>query len=305
MKNRRITGIQLGIWIITATIGPIIFVSDGNWFCVLLWGMGISFLVWSAMRFGRHWDGVIYNLIQCLWLSVLLAELLPYSAECWPTGERTFPVVPLVLLALASVSALKGCKCTAGGIGVLFWIIVFLLGIIIFAGLPRLSGKYLIPSIGTIKAPMLLTFLLPAAAGFLPREKTGKLPFIIVVALNAGAAIWISGILSPEIADVMPWPFYDAAKSVYLLDVAKRLESLVSVAVTVGNYAMYSLLLCAVKSIGDKFQRGREAVVSATVISAALMLLDAVVDPGILVIVSALLWIFLPLLGILKRKDNE
>lgn len=305
LTDRKITAIQFNIWIVCAFIGPIIFHSDGNWVGSLLWGAAISLLVWTAIHFGHHWDGVIYNIVQCLWLSVVLSQMLPYSADCWPTGEQTFPVVPLALLALATISALKGSKCTAGGISVLFWVVAFLLGVVLAAGVPELNGAYLTPKIDTINAPMMLAFLLPAAAGFLHREKTGKLPFILAVALAGLVAIWISGILSPKIASTAPWPFYEAAKSVQLFDVAKRLESLVSAGVTVANYALYSLILCGVRNIGDKFQKGREAVVLAAGISGSIMLLNVAINPEISAVICGILWIFLPLLGIFKRKRNE
>ena len=302
MTDRKITAIQLNIWIVSAFIGAIAFCSDGNWGGTLIWGTGLSLLTWVAVRYGRHWDGFIYNTIQCLWLSVLLSQLLPYSALCWPTGEQTFPVVPLTLLALATVSALKGSKCTAGGISVMFWIMAFLLCVVLAAGAPELNGAYLMPKADAINERMMLAFLLPAAAGFLHREKTGKLAFVLAVILAIVVAIWISGILSSKIASAVQWPFYEGSKSVQLFDVAKRLESLVSAGVTVGKYALYSLLLCGVRSIGDKFQRGREAVLIGAGISGSLMLLNATINPEISAITCGILWVFLPLLGLLKRK---
>ncbi len=304
MSNPKISNIQLNIWIITATIAPIIFYCDGNWVGTILWSIPIGFLVWCAMHFGQHWGGGIYNVVQCLWLSVVLSQLLGYSAECWPTGERTFPVVPLVLLMLATATSLKGSKCTASGISVLFWVMAFLLGVVVAAGVPELNGNYFVASADPISAPMMLALLLPSAAGFLVKEKTGKLSIVTVVVSSVSIAIWISCILSPEIAESVKWPFYEAAKGVQLFDVAKRLESLVSAGITVGNYALYSLLLCGVRDIGDRFQKGIEAVITATGISASLVLLNVVVDPAISVVVCFVLWIFLPLLGIMKRNGH-
>lgn len=303
MTDRKITTVQLNIWIITAIIGPIIFYSDGNWMGALLYSVPILMLVWIAMRFGAHWDGIIYNVLQCFWLCIVLSQFLGYSADCWPTGERTFPVVPLILLALAAATALKGSKCTAGGISVLFWFAVFLLGIVLAAGVPEMDANFLAPSQDTISLQMMLVLLLPATAGFLSGVKTEKRPFIVVVVLAVAVPMWISGILSPAIAGAVKWPFYEGAKSVQLFDVAKRLESLVSVGVTIGNYALYSLILCEIRNIGDKFQMGREAVIIASGISASLMLLKVVINPAISVVICFVLWVLLPLLGVLKRKE--
>jgi len=272
---------------------------------VLLWGGAISVLVWSTLRFGKHWDGAVYHIVQFLWLSVLLSQLLGYSAACWPTGECTFPVVPLTLLGLAAVSALKGSDCTASGIGVLFWVVAFLLGIVFAAGIPEIKTKYLLQSTNQMDASILLVYIIPAAIGFIEKKKDLKVPIIAIVILGSCVALWICGILSSEIAETVAWPFYESAKGVQIFDVAKRLESLVSAAVTVSNYALYSMLLCAVGNIGKRLDREREAVVIATAISASLMLLGIQIDAAISAIICMVLWIFLPLLGLLKRKMEE
>ena len=305
MTDRKVTAIQLNIWLISAVIGPMVFYADASLDGIVLWSGVISALCWCAVRYGSHWDGVIYNIVQCLWLSVVLSQLLPYSADCWPTGEQTFPVVPLTLLALATVSALKDSKCTAGGISVLFWVLAFLLGIVFVAGVPELNGTYMASKEEAIDGSMIFVFLLPAAAGFLNREKTGKLAFLVIAILGAAIPLWICGILSPQIASNAQWPFYEAAKSVQLFAVAKRLEPLVSAGITVGNYALYSLLLCCLRNIGDKFQKGREAVFLGAGLSGSLMLLNVTIDPLYSAIICAILWIFLPLLGVLKKKQNE
>ena len=305
LKDNGVTSAQLNIWMITASIGPIVFNSKGNWLDVLVYGGIISLLVCITMRFGRHWSGPVYSLLQSVWIILMLSQFLQYSAGCWPTGERTFPVVPLVLLGLAAATSLKGAKCTAGGICVLFWFVAFLFGTVLAAGVPDLNVEYTVPSNYGINAPMMLTFLIPAVAGFLPRRKTGKLSFVIVVVVAVAVTVWVSGVLSPRIAAEVQWPFYEAAKSVQLFNVAKRLESLVSVGVTVANYALYSLLLCCVRNIGEKFGLGREAVVVGGTLSASLMLLGVSIDAAILFIVCAIFWIFLPLLGVLKKKLDE
>lgn len=305
MIKRSVTDIQLGIWMITAAVGPLIYYTDGNWAGTLLWGTGISLMIWGAMRFGSHWDGIIYNAVQCLWLAVVLSQFLSYSADCWPTAEKSTPIVPLVLLMLATISAARDWKFAASGISVLFWIMLFLLGIVLLAGVPNLKGEYLAIGTNEIKASVLFSLLLPAAASFMPCRKVKISPLIMVAVIGTVIAIWVSGILSPNIASQVQWPFYEASRSVQLLNVAKRLEALTSAGVTIGNYALYSMLLRSARSIGDKFQKGKETLVIIAVISATLSLLEIVVAAEILILGSLILWIILPLFHILKRKENE
>ncbi len=293
------------LWLIAAIIGPMVFYSDGNWLGVLATGFLLSGLCWLTLRFGSHWEGRIYRLLQILWLCVLLSQLLPYSAECWPTAKRAFPTVPLILLALSAMAARGGCKNTAGGISILCWAVIVLIGIVITAGCGDLLGEYLVAQNAMPKDIFFLIFLIPAVASFIGCCKGGKSALWLLPLLAAGITAWIAGSLSPELAGRVSWPFYEAAKSVQLLDVAKRFEALVSVGVTVGNYGLYSLLLCAIYSLGDKFAKGTESVTICALIAGSVMLIGVKLPVNVMVAVSFVLWIFLPLLGMLKNKKND
>ena len=305
MLGNKLTATQVYIWIITAMIGPILFFSSGNWVGILPAVVIISFLVWGTVRFGCHWDGPVYCVIQIVWIAVLLSQLLPFSAYCWPTGERTFPVIPLTLLLVASITAIKGSVPAANGVGIVFWVSIFLIGVVVLAGIPNIEIENIKISRKEIGGEMLLLFLLPATAGFLKKERCGVLPFAMVAFVATGIAVWICGTLSIEIADQHQWKFYEASKSVQLFNVAKRLESLVSVGVTLSNYALYSLLLCAAGEIGEKIGAERTAVIFAAGLSATLMLLKITILPSISVLIALILWVILPIMGFLKENEGK
>ncbi len=286
-------------------LGPILYYTKGNWFDVLPVAIILSLAAGIAVRFGRHWDGVIYNIVQLIWISVLLSQLLAYSADAWPTGERTFPVVPLTLLLLAAASALKGTNATANGMSILFWMSLFLLGIVAIAGIWNMEWEYLYPHRQGIDGNMLLIFLLPGAAGFLSANKYRIKTSFFIALMGSCVSAWIAGILSPAIAEQVAWPFYEAAKNVELFDVAKRFEALVSAGITMCNYGLYSLLLCAAARIGEKFGKRKEAVIGGVGISASLLLLGLSIQPEISAIFCAVLWVVFPLLGRLKKNENE
>lgn len=305
MNSNKITSAQLTVWIITALIGPLVFFSDGNWIYTLMTACLTGLLNWIAVRFGEHWDGPIYAIVQTLWLSVLLSQIATYSADCWPTGQQTFPVIPLTVLALAGSSAIKGDKNTANGISVLFWVVSALIGAVVLFGFGNVEISNLQPRIQMLDAKMLLVCILPAVAGFLNKERCSAIPFVAVAAIAGGIALWIAGTLSPQIAEQLTWPFYDAAKSVQLLDIAKRFEALVSVGVTVGNYALYSMLFCAVGTISKPLGHERGIIVVTGSIAVVLMLSGFRIAPTISVIISVVLWMLFPLLGLLKPKKKE
>ena len=305
MSTNEITTKHLIVWIISSMIGAIVFCADGNWIGTLIGGSVVSLLVWLSLRLGDHWNGSVYRIVQCIWLSVVLSQLLGYSADCWPTGERTFPVVPLSLLTLATISAHKGSECTAKGVCVLFWIMAGLLGIVVISGIPELNLAFLEPRNALVKPQILFLYLLPSLTGFFKYKIKSVYPFGVLIVFGVCISVWICGILSQQIANVAVWPFYESAKSVQFLNIAKRLESLVSAGVTIGNYALYSLLLCAAGNIGERFGKRRAAVNLSSVTAAGFMLLNVKIDDSFLIIASGFLWVFLPLLGAFKRKVRK
>ncbi len=303
LRNNK--AIQLSIWVITAMLGPILYFSLGNWVNTLAASLVLSVTTGCAVQYGKHWSGPVYNIVQLLWLAVILSQFLGYSGACWPTGDRTFPVVPLTLLILAAASALKGYDATANGISIVFWMGLFLIGIVVVAGIWNIETKNLYPKVQNIDAQTMLVFLLPGAVGFINGTKFRLEISAVIIAVATLIAVWIAGILSPGISLQVNWPFYEAAKTVELFDVAKRFEALVSAGVTLCNYALYSLLLCAAASIGARFGRRREAVVISTGISASLLLLGMSIKPEILLILCIIFWIILPLFGVLNKNRNE
>lgn len=305
MSGSKITSAQLTVWIITALIGPLAFFSDGNWMFTLLAAVLLSLLNWLAVRFGKHWEGPIYAFVQMLWISVLLSQILTFSADCWPTGQRTYPVIPIAMLVLAILTAIKGEKSAANSVSVLFWVSALLLGIVILFGISNVITSNLKPEIQMSNSQILLVLALPAVTGMLNKERSTILPFVVVAAVAVCISLWISGTLSQQIAEQLQWPFYSAAKSVQILDVAKRFEALVSVGVTIGNYALYSMMLCAAGSIGQPFGDKKRVIAVTGIVAGVLMLAGLRVHPTASVIICLILWVLFPLFGLISRKEKE
>jgi len=305
LKDNKITATQWTIWIITALLGPIIFFAKGDWFGTLIVGCVFTALSWVVCRYGKHWRGSVYCIFQIVWISILLSQLLLNSADCWPTAQKPIPIIPITMLLLAGAAALKGEKSAANGVGVLFWVASVLLGAVIISGIGDVKLSFLSPTQQLQSNWFILAFLLPASVSFIKRENSSVIPFIAVVLIAVSICLWIGGILSAEVAKDIAWPFYEAAKSVQLLDIAQRLEALVSVGVTVGYYALFSLLLCEVGSIGKIMGHELGAIAASTIISVCLVL--SRIRIGLVVIFAAcmIFWVILPLLGTLKTKNIE
>jgi hypothetical protein len=188
---------------------------------------------------------------------------------------------------------------------ILFWVVIVLIGVVIVAGMSDLRGKYLKVQSGMPKDVFYLIFLLPAVAAFLCIGEGGMRVLAVIPVFAAGIAAWVAGSISPQLAEVVDWPFYEASKSVQLLGVAKRFEALVSVGITVGNYGLYSMLLCAIYCLGEKLEKGRESVTISALLAGSLMLTGITLTVKVMIAVSFVLWIFLPLLGIFKTGKNS
>ena len=305
MQNSKVSVPQLGIWVVTATTGPVLFYANGNWYLLLPVALVLSAISWLSVCYGKHWDGSVYRFVQLVWIGVILSQFLSYSAACWPTGERTFPVVPLTLLALAAISVSKGIRATVDGICVVFWISLFLIGIVFVAGFQDVEFTNFVATEGGISANLMLVLLLPAAARFVFRDRCSLVPFAGIGVLAVVVSLWIAGTLGTAIAEQLSWPFYEAAKSAQLFNVAKRFESLVSVGVTLCNYCLYCLLLSACVGVAEKILDRKFALVLVVTLSACFLLLEISINSTFLLLFSLLFWVVLPLLGTLNKKEKE
>ncbi len=300
----------LVVWIWVALTAPLAqLAGKDHWLPAIAVVLVCGVLCWLAIRFGQPVGGKWLCILQCLWLVAVLAQMARWSAEIWPTGEA-FPIVPLTLLALAVLSACKGPTATAKVGSILFWFLLLLYGGLLLAGGENVEFKWL-RSQWDMPSPVLgAVLLLPAVAGFLPREKGGEKGVVGVVLFAAITALWTVGILSSGVAQQLNWPFYEGMKSVGLFGVAKRLEAFVSVAATLGYFALFSLLLSAVGALAERIRAGagKCGVITSGVLAASLIWLP-LWGGGIQGVISLVLWVLLPILSactkLLKKRKKD
>lgn len=300
----------LAVWVWVAMTAPLAqLAGKDHWVAVIVLALLCGLVCGLAIRFGQPDGGTWFRILQCVWLVAVLAQMARWSADIWPTG-RAFPIVPLALLLLAVLSACKGPAAAARVGGILFWFLLLLYGGLLLAGGENVKLKWLTPR-WDMPSPVLgAVLLIPAVAGFLPREKGEEKGLIGVVAFAAATALWTVGSLSFGVAQDQSWPFYEGMKSVGLFGVAKRLEAFVSVAATLGYFALCSLLLSAV---GMNFERirqgaGRCGVIAAGAFAASLVWLP-LQGGGIQGMISLVLWVLAPLFSactkLLKKRKKD
>ena len=303
MSREKVPQYQLAAWLFVAISAPIVqLVGKNGWLSALAAGAVCLGLCWlaTALPASRIIQQKWFCLLQLPVITLVTAEFAKWSVDCWPTGTD-FPVVPLTLLTLAVFSALHGASVASRVPSVLFWFLAILYGIVLTAGSKNVKAEWLTPNWELPENGLLLTLLLPAVAVLLPWEK-GKamcLVFPVILLFLAAAALWTVGTISSNVATEVAWPFYESSKSLSLLGVAERFESLVSVAMTLGYFSLYSLFLSAAGNMGENVKPGwgKTAVMGCGIASAALTLLMIHTAQGLLVIITLIAWCFLPVFG--------
>lgn len=316
MFHEKVPQHQLAGWLLGAMTAPLVQIAGRQgWLPALVAAVTCIGLCWivNILPTEHLWNKKWYCILQSAWLTVTLAALADWSADAWPTGTD-FPVVPLTLLTLAVFAALNGPSGASRVSGVLFWFLVLLYGTVLAAGSKNIKPEWLIPKWENPDASMLFVLLIPAAAVFLPREKGKALHWVFpgILLLYVAVTLWTVGTISPKVAGEVTWPFYESSKSLSLFGVAERFESLVSVAMTMGYFSLYSLLLSGVGHLAENYRPGwgKRGVVVGGVAAGVLVLLAQQPQPVVLVIITLAAWCLLPLFGAFtelwkKSKKDE
>jgi hypothetical protein len=242
---------------------------------------------------------------------IVLGTLLRECDESWPVGN-SYPAVPLIVLTLAAWSAQKGLSAAARVGAVLFWFVLIMYLVVFGAGVKDVQLRWLEPRWEAPNALGLLVFLVPSAAAFLLREGEKwsarlTLPAIFAVA----AAIITAGVMTATVTQRLEDAFYEMSRSISLGGVARRFEALISAGMTVGWFALISLLLSV---CGQMVQYlftswGRAGVWVSALAAAGWMLCGLTILEWILLLGGALFWVIPPVfaqgLGRIKKSKKS
>lgn len=308
MFRERIPARQLSAWLF-AGMTPVLIhlLCGGSWLWIGIAGavsVALTLLVWSSGREPAKW--------QCpflfIYIVLLLGQLLFRTAESWPVGDND-PWVSLILLAIAAWSAQKGPSAAARVGAVLFWAVLILYLTVFGAGAKDVELSWLRPEWQMPDELGLVLYLVPTASVCLLDGETKRGARILLPAVFTLAAALITvGVMSPGIAAETPNAFYEMTRSINLLGVARRFEALISAGMTVGWFALMSLLLTICGVLAQKIfpGRGRAAVWLAAGTAAAIKLCGMHISAFVLLIVGTVFWVAIPVLtqGLGKRKKS-
>lgn len=309
MEDKKLSQAQFDSWAFAAVTPPLIQMSsNASWLWLALLGLACILMERLRDRYCKAKMSRWLCLPGVILMIVVLGELAGVSAESWPRGEGTV-AVPLALLALAAWSASKGAG-AAARVGVVLFIFINMIYILVLvSGAQQLRFEWLRPISGAPGAGSLLLLLVPLAGRGLPvNGNGGTRRRVWALAVAVGAVLLTGGILSPDVASMEKFAFYEMCRSLELLGVARRFEALICAAATAGWFSLMALLLSAICELVERAWPGwgRNGVWAAAALAAEWMLCGLHIYGWLLLGVWTVFWVLLPILtqGIENRKKS-
>ena len=229
------------IWFLTALAVPVMQAASGcSWLTAVALGAlclgvcaGMEALVVPEVKW--------LSAAQWVWMAVVLSAALRWTLYCWPSDS---PVIPGTLLLLAAWTAAGGEEQSLRAGNLLRFFLIALLGAVLVSGVWDIRGENLRPNWRMDNADLVTVLLLPAAGVCLGGKGAGSKLFLLV--LTIAVSVVVTGVLSGPFAAAQNSAMYELSKSVRLLGVAERFESLAAGGMTLGYYvfACWCLTLC-------------------------------------------------------------
>ena len=253
--RNRISASQWTAWVLTAAIGPILSMSGrGGWMSIAALFLVCAVMCLLLMKCGTGPIPKWRAGLEYVWLVLLIGGIAKQSGTCWSDAQTDW-IIPSLLLVLAGFATLRGAEQSARVSSTLIWMILPILGIVSLAGIADAEGSWARRTMEMPEDALAVLLLLPCIVIFVPdcEKMVGKkiIPLLGIVAI--GGSFLLDATLGAQAAQEAGNGFYEFCKSVSLFGVAERFEALVACALTSSWFALFTLLLSAAYSLGEKF----------------------------------------------------
>lgn len=294
---------QLASWMFAALVPCAIQLNSGSsWLAILIVSLTSVILLWARCKWGEIPRGKTYAAAMWLYVVLIIGVLSRKSIDCWPEGGHL--AVPLILLALALWSSLKGPKAAAGIGAVLFWLFLLLYVVLFAAGIKQVKGQWLLPTRSDADPLGCILLLTPLAVCNLGKgncvNKRTLLLYIIVIA----ASVITLGVLSPAVAYAKEYPFYEMTRSLTILGRARRFEAVLSATTTIGWYVLLTIYISIGADMAEQISADwrQKGAIAAAIVSAVLIIGKWSLPAIALLVTGVVLWLVMPLInGILTQ----
>lgn len=210
---------------------------------------GLGYAGMLAQAYGG-WMGKVLAGLYWLWLALAAARAGRMAELAFP-GDRAFPLIPLVLLLVAALTASKSTASVCRFGGVLYLFVTALLVFTLAFGTAdvelqnlRLPGEpsELLGPLGVLLLPAVGLFLLDRMDG--SQGRCGRW-YLLTVGLAVTLSLVCTGALSLPLAKRSANPFWLMSRSISVLGVMERFEALISALLSLGFCCLLALLLLA------------------------------------------------------------
>lgn len=268
---------QYTLWLLAALAAPVAHFSGTGWLTAAL----TAAVILPLSILPRNWTlPKPIAILQILWLGIVAGLLLPGSAAYWPSDNTT--IVPLTILALAALTNADA----APRIGAVLALCMALLAIpVAISAASRIEPQWLSPTIQPWSPGLTLALLLPAlpTAG----DQKRRIPYaaLLTVAMTA----LTQGVISRQVAAVVPDPFYQTARTL------GHLEPAAAAGLTLSWYATTCFLLQNAATIARNTTiKPKSALLLTTAAAALVIFLPWQPNGTLITAITALLWLFAP-----------
>ncbi len=293
---------QIRAWAFAATIAPLAHASGCGWLsaivasCVFL-PLGIAGMDgWKKM-------GRILLAIEFVWLIVALSYLVQSIGQYWPTKNEV--AIPIMLLLLAGVSCQIRRNAKVGAILLCSMVLLFIP--ILLCGISDIQVQWLKPQCNKWGWGLIPVLLIPGLSGLWnPSGKRNAQACVGLAVLGTSLALITQGVLSPKICTEGSAPLYTLAQTLHFGGLS-RFEAIVSMAVTLGDYAMTSFLVCCGAQIGSRLGLSRGAASWMVILISVVLLFIEIPWSGVMMSFgSVICWMILPMICVkIKSKKDE
>lgn len=309
MFSEKIPLPRLYLWVMIALSGPLAQLAGvTSWLTVAVTAVVCGFLCAAVLRPQNKTSSRWMCVAQLFWLAVFVGQLAAKSAGSWDEGN-TYPIVPLILLLLAALSAKSGGEKASRAITAVVWLVALMFALVLGAGTTMIRGENLLPVWQKPSWELAALLLIPAVSAFLPSESKTKIRWLpaFTGAFAVIVNLWVIGCMSRELAAYEKGAFLEYSKSISLFGVAERFEAVVSCALTVGWFALLSLLFAAAGHQAEQIsgQMGSWGVWICLLIAAVSVLLRWQLPDWVVAGLALILWVILPVCqGVCLRRKK-
>lgn len=298
--------VQLSAWLSAAMIPTLLQTSSGtDWLMALIVSGVCGGMLYVSSKWGRTPQTPLLMWLQYLYIIVLIVNLLPYTAYSWPGNND--PGVPLIILALAVWSANKGAQAAARVGCVLFWLVLLIYLVVLALGTAQVKPEWLRLRQDGIPWQGVTLLLVPCGALLMTRKTRGwNAKLLLPAVFWIVAAMVVTGVLSASGANNTNDPLYTTVRSLALRGIDQRFEPLLSAGMTVGWFAVITILLSMAAGSAEAVRptASHLGLWSAGAVATVGVLCNLHISWWIMAILASVFWVAMPLLtqGLVRLK---